>query len=191
MSQVANSPVPPGVGAAIGGAVGSVIPGLGTVAGAAAGTVVQELVGLLGSELSKREREKRWREWEKRQEEKKRQADEAERRRLEEQEYSARAFFEWFNSLSQEEQDAFLREQKRRPGAQQQTGPEPIDARFVPSAPGSAFYSPGSSVPGYYPTPYYPPVETRPAFAFTLTEREGQLLVIGLIASIILMISNK
>jgi hypothetical protein len=155
---------------------------------------VQELVGLLGSELSKREREKRWREWEKRQEEKKRQADEAERRRLEEQERSARVFFEWFNSLSQEEQDAFLREQKRRPGAQQQGGPEPIDVKFVPSAPGPSSYSPsspsGSFGPGY-PLPQYSPVQPTPAFAFTLTEREGQLLVIGLIASIILMISNK
>jgi hypothetical protein len=168
-----------------------VIPGLGTVAGAAIGTVVQELVGLFASELSKKERERRWREWEKRQEEKKRQADEAERRRLEEQERSARVFFEWFNSLSQEEQDAFLREQKRRPGAQQQSGPEPIDAKFVPYAPGSASYSPGSSAPGYYPTPYFPPVESRPAFALTLTEREGQLLVIGLIAVLILTMSNK
>jgi len=191
MSQVANSPVPPGVGAAIGGAVGSVIPGLGTVAGAAAGTVVQELVGLFASELSKKERERRWREWEKRQEERKRQVDEAERLRLEEQERSARVFFEWFNSLSQEEQDAFLREQKRRPGAQVQSGPEPIDAKFVPSAPGPASYSPGSSGPTYYPTPYYPSFESRPAFAFTLTEREGQLLVIGLIATLILTMSNK
>jgi hypothetical protein len=189
-----SGPIPPGVGAAIGGAVGSVVPGLGTVAGAAAGAVVQELIGLFSSELSKRQRQKRWEEWERRQEEKKRQVDEAERRRLEEQERNARAFYEWFNALTEEEQNEFLRWQKSRPGAQRQGGPEPIDAKVFPSFPGS--YSPvppsfGPSGSVHSPSPYYPAFESKPAFALTLTEREGQLLVIGLVAVLILTMSNK
>jgi phage tail tape-measure protein len=47
-----------GKGAALGGAIGSVIPGLGTVAGGAIGGVIGGIAGLFGSSKAKREAER-------------------------------------------------------------------------------------------------------------------------------------